>query len=314
MSIVSLLNVQVLNNPAKFLEPYRFEITFECLEPLKDDLEWKLVYVGASKSSKYDQELDSLLVGPVPQGVNRFVFEADPPNPDLIPQDQLVSITVMLLSCSYKGRDFVQVGYYVNNEYDSDELQENPPGRVAIDHVVRNLLAEKPRVTKYNIPWDQDESEEFPPEQPDVDADEDAYGNELDDLRDEMIDELEAGDVEVEGDSSSDEDEDGDEDGEAEAEAEGDADAADAADADADAAEAADADATEGDAADAADEADAADVACRKDEPAQPAAREADEPAAPPPKKQRTADADATTELDTTDVKKEAPAPADAES
>lgn len=213
MSIVSLLNVNVLNNPAKFKDPYQFEITFECLEPLKDDLEWKLVYVGASKSSKYDQELDSLLVGPVPQGVNRFIFEADPPNPDLIPQDQLVSITVMLLSCSYKDRDFVQVGYYVNNEYDSPELQENPPSRVDIDHVVRNLLAEKPRVTKYNIPWDSDESEEYPPEQQDVDddADEDEYGNEQEDLRDEMIDELEAGEVEVEGSSSEDTDDDNEE-------------------------------------------------------------------------------------------------------
>lgn len=208
MSIVSLQNVSVLNNPARFMDPYEFEITFECLEPLQDDLEWKLVYVGASKSSKYDQELESLLVGPVPQGMNRFVFQTDPPKPDLIPQDQLVSITVMLLSCAYRGKEFVQVGYYVNNEYDTEELRENPPNRVALDHVVRNILAEKPRVTKYNIPWDSEEGEEYPPEQPDVDgdADEEEYGNAEDDLRDEMIDELDAGEVEVEGDKD-DEDE-----------------------------------------------------------------------------------------------------------
>jgi hypothetical protein len=36
MSLVSLLNVQVLNNPAKFTEPYKFEISFECLEELKN--------------------------------------------------------------------------------------------------------------------------------------------------------------------------------------------------------------------------------------------------------------------------------------
>lgn len=215
MSIVSLLNVTVLNNPAKFMDPYEFEITFECLEPLQDDLEWKLIYVGASKSSKYDQELDSLLVGPVPQGVNRFVFQTDPPNPDLIPQDQLVSITVMLLSCSYRDREFVQVGYYVNNEYDTEELRENPPNRVALDHVSRNILAEKPRVTKYNIPWDSEETDMYPPEQVegiDDEADEEAYGNEDEDLRDEMIDKLEAGEVEVEGDEEEDEDEEGDDD------------------------------------------------------------------------------------------------------
>ena len=35
MSVVSLLGVKVLNNPAKFGDPYRFEITFECLEQLQ---------------------------------------------------------------------------------------------------------------------------------------------------------------------------------------------------------------------------------------------------------------------------------------
>jgi histone chaperone ASF1 len=47
---VSLLNVSVRNNPAPFNAPYEFEITFECLEPLQKDLEWKLTYVGSATS------------------------------------------------------------------------------------------------------------------------------------------------------------------------------------------------------------------------------------------------------------------------
>ena len=35
MSVVSLLGVNVLNNPAKFTDKYEFEITFECLEQLE---------------------------------------------------------------------------------------------------------------------------------------------------------------------------------------------------------------------------------------------------------------------------------------
>jgi len=35
MSVVSLLGVNVLNNPAKFSDSYEFEITFECLESLQ---------------------------------------------------------------------------------------------------------------------------------------------------------------------------------------------------------------------------------------------------------------------------------------
>ena len=39
------------------------------------DLEWKVVYVGSAESEKFDQTLDSVLVGPVPVGVNKFVFQ-----------------------------------------------------------------------------------------------------------------------------------------------------------------------------------------------------------------------------------------------
>lgn len=35
MSVVSLLGVNVMNNPAKFTDKYEFEITFECLEALQ---------------------------------------------------------------------------------------------------------------------------------------------------------------------------------------------------------------------------------------------------------------------------------------
>jgi len=35
MSVVSLLGVNVMNNPAKFTDKYLFEITFECLEQLE---------------------------------------------------------------------------------------------------------------------------------------------------------------------------------------------------------------------------------------------------------------------------------------
>jgi histone chaperone ASF1 len=68
MSVVSLLGVKNLNNPAAFTASYQFEITFECLEQLQKgeswrglsyfsritnifpDLEWKLTYVGSATS------------------------------------------------------------------------------------------------------------------------------------------------------------------------------------------------------------------------------------------------------------------------
>lgn len=46
MSVVSLLGVKVLNNPAGFLSPYQFEITFECLEQLQKGEEASLPNIG----------------------------------------------------------------------------------------------------------------------------------------------------------------------------------------------------------------------------------------------------------------------------
>ncbi|KAI9745995.1 MAG: Histone chaperone asf1 [Claussenomyces sp. TS43310] len=182
MSVVSLLGVNVLNNPAKFGDPYEFEITFECLESLQKDLEWKLTYVGSATSDEHDQELDSLLVGPIPVGVNKFIFEADPPDTKRIPDAEILGVTVILLTCAYDSREFVRVGYYVNNEYDSEDLNADPPAKPLLDRVRRNVLAEKPRVTRFAIKWDSEESApaEFPPEQPEADlvADGEEYGAE----------------------------------------------------------------------------------------------------------------------------------------
>ncbi|TVY33028.1 Histone chaperone [Lachnellula subtilissima] len=197
MSVVSLLGVNVLNNPAKFGDSYQFEITFECLESLQKDLEWKLTYVGSATSDQHDQELDSLLVGPIPVGVNKFIFEADPPNTKKIPDAEILGVTVILLTCAYDSREFVRVGYYVNNEYDSDELNADPPAKPVLDKVRRNILAEKPRVTRFAIKWDSDDSgpAEFPPDQPEADlnADGEEYGaEEVEDEEEEIAEGAEA--------------------------------------------------------------------------------------------------------------------------
>lgn len=79
----------------------------------------------------------------------------------------------------------MRVGYYVNNEYTDASMNEEPPAKPEIEKIRRNILADKPRVTRFQIKWDSEESapSEFPPEQPDVDNQEDdeaAYGAEDD--------------------------------------------------------------------------------------------------------------------------------------
>ncbi|XP_014234779.1 histone chaperone asf1 [Trichogramma pretiosum] len=154
MAKVQVVNVAVLDNPSPFYNPMQFEITFECIEELKEDLEWKMIYVGCAESEEYDQILDTIYVGPIPEGRHMFVFQADPPDVTKIPVNDALGVTVVLLTCSYRNQEFVRVGYFINNEYTDPELKENPPQQPQFDKVQRNILADKPRVTRFKINWD----------------------------------------------------------------------------------------------------------------------------------------------------------------
>jgi histone chaperone ASF1 len=145
--------------------------------------------VGSAHDAGQDQVLDEILVGPVPVGLNKFVLQADPPNPSkLIASMNLLGVTVVLVTCSYREREFVRVGYYVNNEYidpnhhpmETPSTNENnnnaagdtsiappPPKDLNLQYVQRQILADKPRVTKFPIPWgsNDDEQEQQPPQE-----------------------------------------------------------------------------------------------------------------------------------------------------
>ncbi|KAF7307776.1 Histone chaperone ASF1 [Mycena kentingensis (nom. inval.)] len=153
MSIVTIRNVEFLNNPAKFSDSYRFRVTFECIAALKDDLEWKLIYVSSPGNEELDQELDDCLVGPVPTGVNSFEFEGSAPDPSKIPSEDVLGVAALILTGSYRDQEFVRVGYYQNTEYDNEEMKETPPREIMFSRLVRDISA-KPRVTRFQIKWD----------------------------------------------------------------------------------------------------------------------------------------------------------------
>ncbi|KAF9256212.1 anti-silence-domain-containing protein [Marasmius fiardii PR-910] len=153
MSIVTIRNVEFINNPARFTDPYRFRVTFECIAPLPDDVEWKLIYVSSPGNEDLDQELDDWLVGPVPVGVNVFEFEVAPPDPQKVPAEDILGVAALILTGSYNDQEFVRVGYYQNTEYDNDQMKEDPPSKVVVESLVRDINT-KPRVTRFQIKWD----------------------------------------------------------------------------------------------------------------------------------------------------------------
>jgi histone chaperone ASF1 len=154
MAAISVNNIAVLNNPAPFLTPLKFEITFEAHVALEADVDWTVTYVGSGDNQQYDQVLDSVAVGPIGVGVSRFTLETPAPDAARIPADDLLGSTICFVSCAYRGQEFVRVGYWVSNAYSEPLAEgEEPPMPCPTDKIVRTILDERPRVTKWTISW-----------------------------------------------------------------------------------------------------------------------------------------------------------------
>jgi histone chaperone ASF1 len=170
-------------------------------------LEWKVLYVGSAHDAGKDQVLDEILVGPVPVGMSKFLLSADAPLVEHLPDTEVLGVTVVLVTCSYRSREFVRIGYYVNNEYVDPNAPPPPPmpmnslesptptspnanGAESVNAaaaatpeqsspspppppplsirdldvrlIQRHIMADKPRITKFPISWDNEEQPPLP--------------------------------------------------------------------------------------------------------------------------------------------------------
>jgi hypothetical protein len=104
MSVVNLTNVVVHNNPGSWESELQFEIEFEVLAPFDDEVEMRLTYIGSAEhGATHDQLLDSVLVGPMNPGAYKILFQADPPDISLVPAEELLGVTGLLLSCHFRA-------------------------------------------------------------------------------------------------------------------------------------------------------------------------------------------------------------------
>lgn len=127
-----------------------------------------------------------MLVGPIPTGVNKFLFTADAIDPTQIPSTDVLGVSVILLTASYDDREFVRVGFYNNNEY-IDTAQRETYDKLLAEGtdeekaawkfegvknvgIQRNILTAKPRVTRFNIKWDNENFNDEPPVQEEDDV------------------------------------------------------------------------------------------------------------------------------------------------
>lgn len=105
----------------------------------------------------------------------------------------MLGVTVVLLSALFHGKEFIRIGYYVNNHYRDEELNQNPPpvsetSPIDARLVERTIRDDKPRITLFPIDWDHPEAPLEPPVQEGDGADAGAAVGADDDLDDDEDD------------------------------------------------------------------------------------------------------------------------------
>ena len=86
----------------------------------------------------------------------KFEFIGEAPDISKIPESEILGVTAVILCCSYNNQEFFRCGFYLNNLYDNEEMNLNPPERVDTSHIIRSLLVDKPRITRFDIDWDNE--------------------------------------------------------------------------------------------------------------------------------------------------------------
>eukprot|EP00758_Cryptobia_borreli_P006512 Tbor_TRINITY_DN5168_c0_g3::TRINITY_DN5168_c0_g3_i1::g.25607::m.25607/K10753/ASF1; histone chaperone ASF1 len=163
--LIQLAEVELMSaNPSNYCEGLSWKFRVEVLDNLTEPISIGFQWVGSALSSEYDQQLDEFTVGPFPTGASEFLLECDGPDPNLVPRDELIGVTVLQIFMMFRGQCFLKIGYYSQVAYFDDFLNNNPPLIVDSSMLARFLVMSQPSIVSIPIVWYKEGEIETPNE------------------------------------------------------------------------------------------------------------------------------------------------------
>ncbi|KAG5480312.1 hypothetical protein LSCM4_06078 [Leishmania orientalis] len=154
--VLQLLEIELLGaNPDAYTSQFQWRMRVEAAASLPDTVSVSFVWVGSASSPQYDQVLDDFEVGPLDKGVTEFTLECDAPQMELVPVEDVMGVTILLISFQYHGQEFLRVGYYTQVAYFDAQLNQNPPPLPQRELLGRFVAMPQPAVTVTPIEWGQ---------------------------------------------------------------------------------------------------------------------------------------------------------------
>ena len=155
MSAIEVLNIIPKNPITKFNNQYSFQIVIDIKSILKKEIIWKMTYI-ISDNQNDDQILSQYIISPPNQiGTMKFEFKGDPPSIDKMKENDLLGAAAIVLSSSYNNQEFFRCGYFLNVYFEDEEMNIDLPEIINVNHLVRNLLADNPKIFSFDINWEE---------------------------------------------------------------------------------------------------------------------------------------------------------------
>ena len=104
MGYFNITNIAFQSNIQKIEESFVLNIEFESLREIREEVEWKVVYVADSDDTSFDQELDSIYMDGLSYGVSEFDWNIQRPDYSKIPNPaEIFDSTLLMIIVSIKG-------------------------------------------------------------------------------------------------------------------------------------------------------------------------------------------------------------------
>ncbi|AFP65448.1 ASF1 like histone chaperone (nucleomorph) [Chroomonas mesostigmatica CCMP1168] len=155
MKPLDILSIKVKNNFINVENFFVFEIFYEVKKILKKDFELKITYVISPNDKKQDQELGVFLISAKKLGKFKMPITVHPPSYFNFVLEKILGITIILLDFRYENKEFIRIGYYINNEVDlekKDFFETN--NNFDLKYIIRKILVNQPRITHFPFLFD----------------------------------------------------------------------------------------------------------------------------------------------------------------
>ena len=155
MGYISITEIKFSKATTKTDENFLISVSFDSVKDINREVTWKCLYISDPSDESNDILLDEIIMDSIESGSNTFDWEIESPDySKLQNQFDIFDSSVIIFSVSIADQDFFRCSYFIIHEYNTEELNDDPPSEIDWDNLIRIVKTDNPIVNVKQIDWE----------------------------------------------------------------------------------------------------------------------------------------------------------------